>query len=189
MVLQHFWTLCELELGSVTLKDTVASSCYCPSPFICTNILNLWPQPLFYSSIQKIPKIYSTPGTITALVFVSAGAHSDSDETTSACAPVLPGGIRSELSGTFFKVRQAGILDCSVRRTALHSVRLPQKYDSSFELWAPCVNKDVQHFQAAAAAGRASAKVSIMLQKEKGGHCTLLKVTALPKMGPLQSWN
>lgn len=38
--------------------------------------------------------------------------------------------------------------------------------------------------------GKASAKVSIHnAARGKGGHCTLLKVIALPKMGPLQSWN
>lgn len=57
-----------------------------------------------------------------------------------------------QLSNTFFKVRQVEILVYNVSWTALHSAHLPQTYDSSFELWAPCVNKDAQHFGAGAAA-------------------------------------
>lgn len=75
--------------------------------------------------------------------------------------------------------------------TALHSVHLPQTYDSSFKLWPPCVNKEVQYFGAIGS----SSKLEKLQQKcrirkavgGKGGHCTLLKVIALPKMGPLQS--
>lgn len=91
---------------------------------------------------------------------------------------------------TFIKVIKAGIPAYSVRWTALHSVHPPQTYDSSFELWAPCVNKVVQHFGAAAAADWSSfCRTAHKAASGKGGHWTLLKVIALPKMGSLQSWN
>lgn len=111
--------------------------------------------------------------------FVSAGARSDSDKNNVGLCTTALGAFVQQLSGTFFKVRQAGILDYSVRWTALHSVRLPQTYDSSFELWAPCVNKDAQHFQAAAAGWKSFCKSIHNAAKGKRrtlhtfeGHCT-----------------
>lgn len=82
-------------------------------------------------------------------------------------------------SGFFKVVQWCRIVEYNVSWTALHSVHLPQTYDSSFELWAPCVNNEAQ--RCGAAAGWKSFSGSVYLwccRRERRtlhtfeGHCT-----------------
>lgn len=136
------------------------------------------------------PDIDSILGTITALVpFVSAGARSDSDKTISVCARLLWGHSFSSFQAHFSRSDRQGFWTIAWDELLCIQFVCHRHMTHHLNYGHLVWTKMPSTFKQQQQAGRASAKASIMLQKEKGGHCTLLKVIALPKMGPLQSWN
>lgn len=105
---------------------------------------------------------------------ISPGARAHPDKLV--IVSIWESGLRAAapLSSARFKVRQVG--SRLLTAASLLCMQLRSREAAAFRLFVATADQKSFHRSA-----------STMLAEGKRGHCTLLKVTALPKMGPLQS--